>query len=141
MKYKGYALMLLRIVLAFVFLYHGWAKVGDMTGTVGFFASIGLSPFWTYVAAYVEVIVGVMLLIGWNTRIAATVGGIIMLVAIYKVHWSHGYNSMAGGYEYQLLLLTNLVYLFVVGAGRYSIDDTYGTCMLENSGFIKDSNR
>jgi putative oxidoreductase len=46
---------------------------------------------------------------------------IIMVVAIYSVHLQNGFNNMAGGYEFQLLLLVCSVGLSLVGPGKFSL--------------------
>lgn len=140
MKYKGCALMLLRIAVGVVFVYHGWSKFSNMEGTIMFFSGIGLSSFWAYVATYVELLGGIAILVGFNTRIAAMLGAVIMLVAIAKVHWPHGFNGAAGGYEYQFVLLLNFIALAIMGGGRHSVDAMYGTCMIGNKCDMGDNN-
>ncbi len=140
MKYKGCALMLLRIAVGVVFVYHGWIKFDNMVGTIGFFSGIGLSSFWAYAVTCVELLGGIALIVGFNTRIAAMLGAVIMIVAIAKVHWSNGFSAIGGGYEYQFLLLVNFIVLAIMGAGKHSVDAMYGTCMIGNKCDMGDDN-
>ena len=135
MKYKGCALFLIRLAVGVVFVYHGWAKVSDMSNTVAMFSGMGIPAFLTYIAAYTEFLGGIALIVGFNTRIAATLGFIVMSVAFCKVHWANGFNIMHGGYEYAMVLLANFAALVIVGGGRHSMDAMYGTCMLDRVGW------
>ena len=136
MKYKSCAILLLRIAVGVVFVYHGWDKIQNMADYQGFFNTIGLGS-WLAFVAYVELLAGVALIIGFNTRIAAMLGLIVMLVAIMKVHWMHGFNSMQGGYEYAFVLCLNFIALMILGSGRHSTDAMYGTCLLSKMGYCK----
>ena len=131
--------MLIRIAVGVVFVYHGWAKVQDMNATVTMFAGMGISSFWTYVAAYTELLGGIALLVGFNTRIAAALGVIVMSVAIYKVHGANGFNIMKGGYEYAFVLILNFLALIILGGGKHSVDAMMGTDMVANSGLCQKS--
>lgn len=137
MKYKGCALMLLRLAVGAVFVYHGWAKVQNMDATLAMFAGMGISSFFTYVAAYVELLGGAALILGFNTRLAAALGFVVMTVALFKVHWANGFNIMQGGYEYAMVLLANFAALFIMGGGPHSADAMYGTCWGDKMGWCK----
>lgn len=121
--YKDVGLLLLRLILGVVFIYHGWAKVTNIDGTLGFFSSIGLgSTALVYLAAYGEFIGGILMILGLWTRFVAPVLVIIMAVAIQTVHLTKGFNIMSGGYEYALTLLVVSAAVGMLGAGKYSVD-------------------
>jgi putative oxidoreductase len=121
--YADVGLLLIRLMLAAVFIYHGWAKAGNIEGTLGFFTQIGLGNITlVYLAAYGELIGGILLALGLGVRYAAPVLMIIMAVAIQTVHLTKGFNIMAGGYEYALTLLVVSAAISMLGAGKYSID-------------------
>lgn len=119
---KSLALLLIRVALGAVFIYHGWDKITDITGTMGFFATIGFSgAFWAYLVAYVEFVGGILMLLGVRVREVGVLFVAIMIVAIYAVHFKNGFSVMNGGYEYQFtLLLTSLAMIFA-GAGKYTV--------------------
>lgn len=119
------ALLILRVVVAIAFIFHGWSKVSAMDGAIQMFASMGVGPLLTYVASYVEFLGGVALLLGIMTRLAGGLLAIFMIVAIYLVHLSKGYSMMNGGYEYQLLLLASVIFFAVVGPGKYSMHENF----------------
>ena len=110
-------LLLLRIGLALVFMWHGWGKIQNMEATAGFFSSLGLNMFWVWVVAWVEFLGGIALLVGLLSRLAALALAVNMFFAIYLVQWSRGW----AGYEFELMLLLALLAVHLAGPGRYAI--------------------
>ncbi len=119
---KSLALLLIRVALGIVFIYHGWSKIQDISGTMNFFASIGFSgAFWTYLVAYVEFIGGIAMLLGVRVREVSVLFVATMTVAIYAVHFKNGFNVMVGGYEYPLTLLLASLAMIFAGSGKYTV--------------------
>jgi len=72
---------------------------------LGFFETVGLAPaaVFVWLAAVLEAVVGVALVLGIFTRYAALVGAFILLTAAYALHTVTGFKSWvwnSGGYEY-----------------------------------------
>ena len=119
---RNLGLLLLRLVLGVVFIYHGWGKITNIGGTQAFFSSIGLGNIaLVYLAAYGEFIGGILMILGMWTCYAGIVLAIISLVALLTVHLPKGFNIMQGGYEYILTLLVLSVSVAMMGAGKYSV--------------------
>jgi putative oxidoreductase len=120
---------LLRIVVGFVFLVHGWNKfaVGFDAVAAGF-AQMGVpAPIPVAVAvAVLEILAGGALLLGLWTRIAAALLSVNMLAAIYFAHWTNGFFVSGGGFEYTLVLLTALVAFQFTGPGVPALDQVLG---------------
>lgn len=121
MHNPSFALLLLRIGVGTVFVFHGYQKLTAMDQTVGFFATIGISAFWTYAVAWTEFAGGLLLIVGLFVRYAGLALAIVMAFAVYLVHLKNGFNLANGGYEYALLLLLASLALSFMGAGRYSL--------------------
>jgi uncharacterized membrane protein YphA (DoxX/SURF4 family) len=111
------ALLLVRVGLALVFIAHGWAKFGDMEGTVAFFASIGLASFFAYAVAAIELVGGIAMLLGVYTGIAGILLAVTMLGAIGLVKFNGGFF---GGYEFDLMLFLAAIAVALGGAGKYT---------------------
>jgi len=120
---------LLRIVVGFVFLVHGWDKfaVGFDEVSAGF-AGMGIPwPMPTAVAvALVEILGGGALFLGLWTRVAAALLMIVMLSAIYFAHWTNGFFAAQGGFEYALVMLSALLLFEFAGPGAPAIDQFIG---------------
>jgi len=62
--------LLSRILLAALFIYAGIGKVTSVAGTAGYFAKIGLpgGEALVWLVILVEIVGGVLIVIGWQTR-------------------------------------------------------------------------
>jgi len=69
----------------------------------------------------VEFFGGILLILGWCSRLAALLLGGDMVVAIWKVHWKAGLVG-AGAFEFPLSLLGACLALFFAGPGKISVD-------------------
>jgi putative oxidoreductase len=123
-------LLLLRVVVGLLFIGHGCGKLfgwfgGDgMAAWVGTVEKAGIQPaaLWATVAAGAELGGGVLLVVGLLTPLAAAVLIGDMLVAILKVHAPKGLWSQQGGFEYNLVLITLLLAIGLIGPGLPSLD-------------------
>jgi putative oxidoreductase len=87
-------------------------------------ASVGLNPgfIMALLAGSAEFFGGVALMLGLLTRPAAAINAVTMLVALFGVHWGHGFFMDTHGIEYALALLSATTALVFIGGGRYSLD-------------------
>jgi putative oxidoreductase len=69
---------------------------------------------------------GFLLATGFLTPLGALAVTVVMLNAIYLVHWSKGFFNANGGYEFNLLIAASVVALAAIGPGRFSIDHAIG---------------
>lgn len=118
------ALLILRIALGIIFMYHGYPKLGHLRGGAqmqGFFIEHGLPAYFAYVAGVIEMFGGALVLLGLFTRPAALLLALEMCVAILKVHSGHGYLAVHD-YEFPLTLAVSCFALATIGAGLISLD-------------------
>jgi putative oxidoreductase len=118
----GIALLLLRVVVGLAFVFHGWPKVGDVAAFAG---ALKLPVWLAGVAAYTELIGGILLILGLLTPLAALFIGIEMLVALFKVHIPAGdpfVNPAGRSYETALFYLATMGVFLLAGPGAYSLD-------------------
>jgi putative oxidoreductase len=112
-------LLLLRLALGVVFVYHGVTKFQNMEATIGFFASLGLGAAIAWAVTIVETLGGAALLLGVGTQVAGVVLALVMLGAIITVKGAMGFSN--GGYEFDLVLLLALLAVVFTGPGRYTV--------------------
>jgi len=120
--YQEIAPFLIRLVLAAVFIAHGYPKLfSSYEATVRFFELEGVRPakFWVVVVGVAEFFGGILLLVGLFIQIAAALITVVMIGAILFVKRRHGF---AGGYEFDLALLVLALSLLVLGPGILSLD-------------------
>ena len=129
MNAPSFVPLLARLLLALMFILAGIDKLGGIAGTAGYIASVGLpAPQVLAVAAgLLEVVAGVMLLIGFKARWAALALAGFTLVATFIFHrfWA---VPEAQQMVQQLFFLKNLavtgglLLVFAFGAGGVSVD-------------------
>lgn len=119
-------LTVLRVVLGVTFLLHGWQKFTEWTlaGTQAAFAQMGVpaAELAAPVVAVLELVGGLMLLLGLGTRVVAALLALVMLGALVLVHLPAGFFVADGGIELVLLLAAASALFALAGAGRWSLD-------------------
>ena len=116
-----FMLLVLRICIASFMIVHGYQKLGWLTagGEIQFADPIGVGVTASlYLTVFAEFFCSIFLLIGLGTRLAAIPLIITMLVAVFIVYGSAGFDKK----EIGLLFLLIYVFLLVCGPGKYSID-------------------
>jgi putative oxidoreductase len=94
----------------------------------GRFLKIGFSDpgFWAYFTGCFEVICGILILIGFLTRLASIPLLVIMIVAFIttkvSIFLEHGFWSFAHEYRTDFAATLLLILLLRYGAGKNSID-------------------
>jgi len=119
---QSIGISLLRIHFGIILLAHGWLKVYVFTvaGTVGYFASIGLPSIVAYSVIFGELLGGVALILGIQTRLAAFLTvPIVFGAAIMNIGngWLH--SASGGGWEYAASLTVIAISLAITGSGQY----------------------
>ncbi|MCL4852676.1 MAG: DoxX family protein [Bryobacteraceae bacterium] len=122
----GWGIMLLRVMVAVIFIVHGGQKlfVYGLGGVGESFGKMGLpAPAITAaLVAIIEFFGGLALLVGFFTRYAALLIAAVMTGAVLLVHLNKGFFVSSGGFEFALLLLVASLTLAMAGPGALSID-------------------
>lgn len=106
-------------------LFHGVNKITNgVSGIEGFMESHGLPIFFAYGAYIGEVLAPLMIIVGYQVRIAAALEAFTMLVAIYVATGFEIFaldNHGAWVIELHLLYMLPCIALIFMGGGRYSV--------------------
>lgn len=112
-------LLITRIGFSGLMLTHGWPKLmkifkGDFT----FGNPIGIGPELSLIlTVFAEFLCPVLIILGIRTRLAAIPPMIVMLVAIFAVHW----NDPFGKIEFAGLYLLGFLAIALMGPGKYTL--------------------
>jgi|SRR5688572_12047184 len=125
-RYAPQTYAVMRIVLALIFLNYGLQKFGMFGGVDG---QGGSAPFlsWPFgLAGVVEVVTGVLMLIGLLTRIAAFVASGEMAVAYFYFHFPMGGTPVQNMGQTAVILCFVFLYIASRGSGIWSVDSMRG---------------
>lgn len=122
----SFGLLVLRVVVGIVFIAHGAQKIFEYTlpGTIGSFAGMGvpLPEIAAPVVAFVELLGGILLVLGLFTRPVGILLAADMLVALVLVHLPAGIWVAEGGWEFVAVLGAAALAVAFTGAGKFSVD-------------------
>jgi putative oxidoreductase len=127
--FAPYAPTLLRLVVGIVFFLHGWAKLQNPAGFIGFVGSLGfpVPVFFGWLVILLELAGGLLLILGLATRPVALALAVEMLITTLLVKSRVGIIAPQGGgagAELDLVLLAASAALMILGAGALSLDET-----------------
>jgi putative oxidoreductase len=119
-RWQPQLLAILRIVVALLFIEHATIKLfgfppGGMPGPQPLASLLGA-------AAIIELVTGVLVLIGLWTRLAAFVASGEMAVAYFMFHGSKGFWPALNMGEAAILFCFVFLYLAAAGPGAWSVD-------------------
>jgi putative oxidoreductase len=133
--YPSWSHLMVRLALGVVFVAHGGQKVFGWFGghglraTINAFKGMGVPAPAAALAAFIEFLGGLAMLVGFLARPAAVGIIVVMLVAVAKVHARNGFFiNFAGtpgkghGYEFNFALIAMALSILIGGAGVLSID-------------------
>lgn len=121
---QNFALLLLRLVLAYGFFGPAMMKWQNMTAIGDWFKSLGYPfPYLNaYMAGTTELLGVVLLILGFGTRFISLLLIFVMFIAITTVHLQHGFEAGNNGFEIPLYYAIMLFTLFAFGPGKYSLE-------------------
>lgn len=118
--YHSPVLGLFRIVIGFLFALHGTAKLFGWPAVQGGGAvPVGTWPYWY--AGVIELVVGLLVLLGVFTRIAALIGSGQMAYAYFTEHQPNGLWPIENGGELATLYCFSFLLIAFAGAGAFAI--------------------
>jgi putative oxidoreductase len=119
-KARPYILSIVRIVVALLFLEHGLQKF------FGFpVAGPAQLPTLLQVQGAIEIVGGILLLLGAYTRIVAFILSGDMAVAYFMSHHPRGFFPVGNGGDAAVLYCFIFLYFVFAGAGIWSLDRVF----------------
>jgi len=125
---RHWGITILRVMVGIVFLAHGGQKVFvyGFSGVQGAFGQMGI-PMPTVLGPFVallELVGGLMLVVGVGTRWVSVLFAIEMAVAVLKVHLANGF-FLPGGFEYALMMFAASCAVALEGPGAAALGRTF----------------
>ncbi|MFL5337754.1 MAG: DoxX family protein [Geminicoccaceae bacterium] len=119
-----YLALLGRLLLAVIFLLSGFSKLTGASGTIAYIESAGLpAPTLAYaVALVVELVGGLLLVVGFRTRLAALVLTLFTVAAAFGFHSDFADQNQMIHFLKNIAITGGLLQVVGFGAGALSFD-------------------
>lgn len=117
--------VIMRVVMGIIFLAHGIAKFQmGLSNVDAWFSSMGVPGFLAYVVAALELVGGILLIVGLFTRYVSALFVVMLIGAIVTMKLPVGLlgNSQMAGYELDLGFILVSLYLAAANEKAFSVD-------------------
>ena len=124
-NFQSISLLLARLTITYGFYDPAMKKWQGIDNVAGWFGSMGI-PFPTlnaYMAATTETLGVILLTLGLFTRLISIPLIVVMLVAIFLVHFPNGFSAAENGFEIPFYFMLFLMIFTSFGAGKFSLDN------------------
>ena len=111
-----------RVFISGVFLLSGFSKIGNYDGTVVWMESFGLPGFLLIPAIILEILAPILIIIGYQTRIAAGALSLFCLATAIIFHTDFSDQMQFIAFMKNLALAGGFLFLVVNGAKGYCLD-------------------
>ena len=113
-----------RLFLAFIFVMAGWGKLNGIDGTAGFMASSGipLANVLVYLVILTELGGGILIAIGYQTRIIAFLMAGFTILSALVFHFNFGDQMQMINFMKNIAIAGGFLSLVANGAGAWSLD-------------------
>ncbi len=129
-QFAGYAPLVVRVIVGIIMATHGLQKLQGGPANFGnVLAGLGvpLPVFMGFVVTFVELIGGILLIVGLLSRLAALLLTIDLVVAILLVKTGVGFVVQGqAGAELDLALIAGFLVILLAGPGNLSADQALG---------------
>ena len=125
---SDFLLLVGRILLGWIFVRSGYAKMFDVAAVANSFPLRGLPAWLAYIAVPLEFFGGIALILGLATRYVVLVMTVFMLVATFSSHRYWDFTDAAArraqdsSFYKNMAMLGGFLFLFVCGPGQLSVD-------------------
>ena len=114
--------LIARIFISGIFLLSGFNKIGNYDGTVGWMESFGLPGFLLIPAIILEIVAPILIIIGYQTRIAAGALSLFCIATAIIFHNDFSDQMQLIAFMKNLALAGGFLFLVVNGAKGYCLD-------------------
>ncbi len=123
---NSFILLLARVLLGLLFIMAGLGKLGNVEGFAGYMASGGMPAFLAWPVILFEILGGLVLVAGFQTRIVSVLLGAFCVATGLMYHFDPADQAQMTNLLKNLALAGGYLALAVVGAGALSVDARRG---------------
>ena len=111
-----------RIFLSTLFLIEGINKIFNYEGTIQYMENFGVSEYLAIPAIILEILFPLLLIIGYQAKIAAFVIAIFTIVVALIFHTNFDDHMQFITFFKDIAIAGGFIIIFVNGPGRFSLD-------------------
>ena len=111
-----------RIFLSTLFLIEGTNKIFNYEGTIQYMESFSVPEYLAIPAIILEILFPLLLIIGYQAKIAALVIAIFTIVVAVIFHTNFGDHMQLIAFFKDIAIAGGFIIIFVNGPGRFSLD-------------------
>jgi putative oxidoreductase len=125
------ATLALRLTVGGLFVYYGYSKLANYDQILPMFGDIiGIGPKLSFnLVIFAELFCGIFVTLGFCTRLSIIPIFITMTVAFFIAHANDPFTSKAPSFIFWCLSFV----IFILGSGRYSVDNLIGLAARKNN--------
>jgi len=112
-----------RVLIAFMFVMSGLNKINNYGNTAGWMDAMGVPGSLLPIVIVLEVLGGAAIMIGWQTRIAASLFAAFSVMSAAIFHADFSDQNQMIHFMKNVSIAGGFLFLIVHGAGTYSMDD------------------
>lgn len=111
-----------RILISMIFIMAGLNKIGGYAATQGYMDSMGVPGILLPLVIALEVLGGLAILVGWQTRLVAFSLAVFSVLAAVLFHANFGDQMQVIMFMKNLAIAGGLLFLVANGSGAYAVD-------------------
>ena len=112
-----------RVLIAFMFVMSGIGKIFDYASTAGYMEAMGVPGALLPIAIIVEVLGGIAIIAGWQTRLAALALAGFCVVSAVIFHADFADQNQMISFMKNIAIAGGFLFLVAHGAGAYALDN------------------
>ncbi|UIR54575.1 DoxX family protein [Sphingobacterium sp. SRCM116780] len=116
----------LRIALGILILVKGMSFVGDLDGVGALVQQVNYKLYiWggVHYIVFAQIVGGLFLIFGFQTRLAAAVLLPILFGAVFFVNITNGFSFLNSELWLSIIVFIFLIVFLIMGSGKYSLDN------------------
>jgi putative oxidoreductase len=121
-RHSDAAIFVGRLFMSSLFVLYGYFKLTGYAGTEAYMAKLGLPTFFAPLAVIIELGVGLLILVGYQTRLVALGLAIYVLVAAFLAHAHFSDAAQLTHFMKNMAIVGGCLAFMVSGGGAYSLD-------------------
>ena len=112
-----------RVLIAFMFVMSGLNKINNYGNTAGWMDAMGVPGSLLPIVIVLEVLGGAAIMIGWQTRIAASLFAAFSVMSAAIFHADFSDQNQMIHFMKNVSIAGGSLFLIVHGAGTYALDN------------------